>query len=624
MPRQASSGRSSELDRNSTSRSEFAEDLLSRRQAQVESTVQRTLARLSALPRIPHAKQPIDPHHAALLSARGAMRKMEGKYGSAAVMLEVAWLWLGLFVLTMGAIWLSLIVLPFLMPGEDVISRQSTTDVINLVQIYGVHKIGALYSYYPKTSTADWKFDLAFPLILLSTYLYALLMLIRFSMKRFPLFHVDNGNELASILSFQKRKEAANQIALFSKAAFSSWDFKLTSIETSRQYRRGLRQKFQNLLQDLTIERTQVRARSFASIKVKSLVRFFSGTMVWPGITVAAGFAAFEIMAHMEEFEDTFGFKYAQTLAIWLLTKVAGATNRALFHFERWAPGDRITFGLGYFEMKLLRQFLTRIGIFGCLVYYIFNDVKYHNNDVLYCKEQAFGEFWYRLALTYFVCEGILCNVYIYILRMMGKPIPLPFEEALVEIAHLLGLFLCGVFLSPLLGFIIALHALLQYAFNKKALIGKGFYKAPDYRLAYMSPCRTSWLVRFVLVITVILSSFPQVFFMYVKHANCGPHGGLSVVDVFSQWLEDAPKPVTTIWRWTVHPVTLLSGLVLCVSVLIVLKRRLNKANSQQDEILRVGPDAVAIGRALSMPERSQRSERNGDAHHALNKQNSI
>ena len=138
--------------------------------------------------------------------------------------------------------------------------------------------------------------------------------------------------------------------------------------------------------------------------------------------------------------------------------KASGLLNRNLLVVERWPKSFRYLY-----QLRFARFFFTRAFALGSLVYYMYHNIKFQDDFMSRgnpfnqtCKEQAYGEFIYRLAITNFVCECLLCNVYIIIRRNIGKAVELNIEESLAEAAFLLGLFLTGVLLAPCIGFIVA------------------------------------------------------------------------------------------------------------------------------------------------------------------------
>ena len=394
---------------------------------------------------------------------RDVLQKIEGKYGTGAAMLLVVQLWLCMFLAFVCILWAAAIVVPFLLLEGKSGKAPSGRTLGDILQLHNLQEAGFLYSYYPGNSVKEsaYRFDLAFPFVLLATYLYALLILVRYSLKGFPSFPLQGKKtapgflSLFGLFSIDKRNQRK-----FSNCAFASWNFNLVSIETSRQYRRGMRQKFQIMLQESRLEKNQVDIQMYNALRGHNIMLFFTSTLVWPFIVSALCIGINQIMRRMESIESDIGTKYAPAIAIWLLMKTASTLNRLLFVLERWPKSFRFLY-----QLRFTRYFFTRAFALGSLVYYMYHNIKFQDDFMSHgnpysetCKEQIFGEFFYRLALVNLVCECFLCNLYIIIRRIMGKAVTLNFEESLVEVAFLLGLYLTGVLLAPYIGFIIAIQ----------------------------------------------------------------------------------------------------------------------------------------------------------------------
>lgn len=324
-----------------------------------------------------------------------------------------------------------------------------------------------------------------------------------------------------------------------------------------------------------------------------------------------------QIMRNMERFETDVGIKYAPAIAVWLVMKTSGLLNRTLLGLERWPKSFRYLY-----QLRFARFFFTRAFALGSLVYYMYHNIKFQDDFMSRgnpfnqtWREQTYGEFFYRLALTNFVCECLLCNVYIIIRRNIGKAVELNIEESLAEVAFLLGLFLTGVLLAPYIGFIVACQvrrlfhrphlascslsnnllscslpvqcaqAYVQYRFNRFAL--RRHYKAPTYEIAYQSPSLTSWLIRVMLISALVISSFPVVYFMYARHPNCGPHMGSTVAQIMSDWVDTSPIFVKTLLRWFLHPLLLVSFVIICVMGMLFMRTRLRESKHNNDELIR-------------------------------------
>lgn len=77
------------------------------------------------------------------------------------------------------------------------------------------------------------------------------------------------------------------------------------------------------------------------------------------------------------------------------------------------------SFRYGY-HLRLVRQLVARACSFGSVVYYVYSDMK-HKNGGETCKEEVYGEFWYRFCITALVFDNLLTSLYIVIRRTMGK-----------------------------------------------------------------------------------------------------------------------------------------------------------------------------------------------------------
>ena len=605
----------------------YPDDVISRRQVQVKSTIKRAIARLGSVTDLPSGNMHLDPQLALLVHTRyvplwlppvgrsqipcasirntntnnnnnntllffcrDTLQKIEGKYGTGSALVLVVQLWLCIFVAVMCIVWVAAIIVPFLLLEGKSGKAPGGRNIVDILHLHGIREAGLLYSYFPSYSLKEsaYRFDLAYPFVLLATYLYALLMLVRYTLKGFPSFPLQDKKTAPGFLSlfglFSIHK--GNQ-RKFSNVAFSSWNFNLVSIETSRQYRRGMRQKFQIMLQESTLEKSKIDVKMFNALKGHNILLFFTTAFIWPFMIGALIIGINQTMINMESLEDDLGTKYAPAIAVWLLTRVSSTLNGYLLSIEKWPKSFKYLY-----QLRFARYFFTRAFALGSLVYYMYHNIKFQDDFVSHgnpyndtCKEEIFGEFFYRLAVAHLVCDCFLCNLYIIIRRLMGKAVALNIEESLVEVAYLLGLYLTGVLLAPYIGFVIALQVLVQYKFNKFAL--HRHYKVPGPEIAYQSPSLFSWLIRVMLLSALVISSFPVVYFMYAKHPNCGPHMGSTVAQIVSSWVDTSPIFVKALIRWFLHPLLLTSLVVLCIMGMLFLRVRLKESKQSNEELIR-------------------------------------
>ncbi|UPQ99817.1 hypothetical protein HOP50_04g31260 [Chloropicon primus] len=562
----------------------FPDDVITRRQGQVKSTIKRAIRRLSSVTEYTRGRMHLDPQLTLLVHiSRGKIR-----HGAAMVLIVESWL--SMYVALMCIVWVAAVIVPFVLLEGKSAKAPEGPGVMDVLQVQNLQEAGFLYSYYPSYSSKEsaYRFDLAYPFLLLATYLFGLLTLVRYSLKGFPAFPLQDKKtapgflSLFGLFSIDRRNQKK-----FSNVAFSSWNFNLVSIETSRQYRRGMRQKFQIMLQEAALEKNSVDIQMYNALKGHSIVLFFTSVLIWPFMVGAVVIGINSVMTEMESIEDSMGTKYAPAIAVWLIMKASSTSNRILINLEKWPKSFRYLY-----QLRFARYFFTRAFGLGSLVYYMYHNIKFQDDFMSRgnpfqqtCPEQRFGEFFYRLAVTNLVCECFLCNLYIIIRRNMGKAVVLNVEESLSEVAFLLGLFLTGVLLAPYIGWIIALQALVHYKFNKFAL--RRHYKAPNYEIAYESSSLSSWLIRVVLIAAMVISSFPVVYFMYAKHPNCGPHMGSTVAQITSEWVDTSPIFVKTLLRWFFHPLLLLSFVVICITGMLFMRTRLRESKQSNEDLIR-------------------------------------
>jgi len=376
-------------------------------------------------------------------------------------MVLIVQVWVSLFVGLMCIVWVAAVVLPFVFLEGKAARPAEGPSVTDVLQVQNLQEAGFLYSYYPRYSEKEsaYRFDLAYPFTLLATYVIGLLVLVRYSLKGFPAFPLQDKKAAPGFLSlFGLFSIDRKNQKKFSNATFSSWNFNLVSIETSRQYRRGMRQKFQIMLQEAALEKNKVDIQMFNALKGQNILLFFTSVLVWPFMVGAVAIGVNYVITEMESIEDGIGIKYAPAVAIWAIMKASSAFNRALLGIEKWPKSFRYLY-----QLRFARFFFTRAFGLGSLVYHMYHNIKFQEDFTTpgnpfgqTCPEQVFGEFLYRLAIANLVCECFLCSLYIIIRRNMGKAVTLNVEESLAEAAFLLGLFLSGVLLAPYIGFIIA------------------------------------------------------------------------------------------------------------------------------------------------------------------------
>ena len=533
-------------------------------------------------------------------------------------MVLIVQVWVSLFVGLMCIVWVAAVVLPFVFLEGKAARPAEGPSVTDVLQVQNLQEAGFLYSYYPRYSEKEsaYRFDLAYPFTLLATYVIGLLVLVRYSLKGFPAFPLQDKKAAPGFLSlFGLFSIDRKNQKKFSNATFSSWNFNLVSIETSRQYRRGMRQKFQIMLQEAALEKNKVDIQMFNALKGQNILLFFTSVLVWPFMVGAVAIGVNYVITEMESIEVGIGIKYAPAVAIWAIMKASSAFNRALLGIEKWPKSFRYLY-----QLRFSRFFFTRAFGLGSLVYHMYHNIKFQEDFTTpgnpfgqTCPEQVFGEFLYRLAIANLVCECFLCSLYIIIRRNIGKAVTLNVEESLAEAAFLLGLFLSGVLLAPYIGFIIAFQVssffrpastfaamcswpdvpppllaeqtFVQYKFNRFAL--RRHYKAPNYEIAYQSSSLSSWLIRVMLIAALVISSFPVVYFMYAKHPNCGPHMGSTVAQIVSVWVDESPIFVKTLLRWVFHPLLLLSFVVICVTGMLFMRTRLRESKQSNEELIR-------------------------------------
>ena len=190
-------------------------------------------------------------------------------------MVLIVQLWLAMFAGIMFVVWIAAVVLPFLFLEDDSAKPSNGPSITDILHIENLQEAGLLYAYFPSYSAKEsaYRFDLAYPFVLLATYLYALLALVRYTLKGFPAFPLQDKKtapgflSLFGLFSIDRRNQRK-----FSNVAFSSWNFNLVSIETSRQYRRGMRQKFQIMLQEATLEKNRVDIKLFNALRGHSIL----------------------------------------------------------------------------------------------------------------------------------------------------------------------------------------------------------------------------------------------------------------------------------------------------------------------------------------------------------------
>lgn len=188
-------------------------------------------------------------------------------------MVLIVQVWVSLFVGLMCIVWVAAVVLPFVFLEGKAARPAEGPSVTDVLQVQNLQEAGFLYSYYPRYSEKEsaYRFDLAYPFTLLATYVIGLLVLVRYSLKGFPAFHLQDKKAAPGFLSlFGLFSIDRKNQKKFSNATFSSWNFNLVSIETSRQYRRGMRQKFQIMLQEAALEKNKVDIQMFKPSRART------------------------------------------------------------------------------------------------------------------------------------------------------------------------------------------------------------------------------------------------------------------------------------------------------------------------------------------------------------------
>jgi len=90
-----------------------------------------------------------------------------------------------------------------------------------------------------------------------------------------------------------------------------------------------------------------------------------------------------------------------------------------------------------------------------------------------------------------------------------------------------------------------------------------------------------------MLLSALVISSFPVVYFMYARHPNCGPHMGSTVAQIMSDWVDTSPIFVKTLLRWFLHPLLLVSFVIICVMGMLFMRTRLRESKHNNDELIR-------------------------------------
>ena len=157
-----------------------------------------------------------------------------------------------------------------------------------------------------------WHIDLAFPFFYFLTYLVSFIWAMRLAISgaKDGILKVSEGQT-------------------FARTAFSSWDFHMSSIEISRNMRKGIRIQLEELLTGVGSEGLQ---RTFAFPR-RAIVVF----ILWPFLLFCCCTAAHFLALYEEELSDFFGgLRYVQLLLLVVFLSVAKASYNILAEAGCW------------------------------------------------------------------------------------------------------------------------------------------------------------------------------------------------------------------------------------------------------------------------------------------------
>ncbi|BDA42684.1 Transmembrane channel-like protein 7 [Coccomyxa sp. Obi] len=456
-----------------------------------------------------------------------AIQTVEAKHGSN-VSLTLYFLRFALGInAALFLFWLGGTVIPFIIspPATFSWSYFQTYKPLDLLQGYGLHNTFLLYGGYNYGDTVggdgDFRLDISFPLELVASFFFSLVMLLSTIHKR-----LQGAGDSAFV--------GQNKLFPFSTVVFTSWDYHLTDVKAARNLRNSIRNQLAEMAFGLVI--------------------------VWPIMVGGTAVAVYLIVTNQDAIARTLGFSFASTVALSLINVISTLLVHMTVVAENWHPRQRTNVE----ALKLLSIKLINTSTFVYQLYRIqtaasgestgtIKDVAALQGHCLPgCAENAIGLYFYRLLLTNMVTLNLVDILMACMYRLLGMAVTFDPPSVVIAIIDTEILVWLGSMYAPLL----PLFGLLSnvVTFNTKRFLSLYLYTPPQERY---SASRTNVVVYTLMLGILTGCSVPMVFNLQYGRKYCGPHQGISMTSALSNAVSQGPRVLANILTWAVSPFVL-------------------------------------------------------------------
>jgi hypothetical protein len=485
---------------------------------------------------------------------RAKLKLVEGRYGQNAATTWKFFRFLFFLNCFLAGLWFVGVVLPFLgRPPPtfswDIFLQEGETD---LLQARGLGATFFLYGGYSCTDCSGfgkhWHVDLAFPFFYFLTYLVSFIWAVKLAI----------SGAKDGILKMSGGQP-------FARTVFSSWDFRVSSIEASRNMRKGIRIQLEELLGGVGFELSLKGLRRVFASPRRAIVVF----VLWPLLLFCCCTAAHFLALYEEDLSSFFGgLRYVQLLLLVILLTVARVANNILVEAGCWPSSLKL-------EVYTVKLFFLRVLVVSTFLYKLYDNTSSSDGGAAeLCKPNLAGMKAYTLLVTHVFTSNALHLVAAYIRKNTKNHWKVDVGDLVTDAILNQCIVWIGVLYAPLLPLLGA--AFFAITFHAKAYVVLRYSVSST---TVYSPTRFNALVHGLFLLSMLIITVPLSHIMRSEHHFCGPHVGTTMADAVTESIGKGPTAFLTILSWLFHPVTLCS-----VGGLIFMVNRFKHGKSKQEK----------------------------------------
>eukprot|EP00210_Caulerpa_lentillifera_P006317 g6034.t1 len=532
--------------------------------------------------------------HFSLWSTR--IQAVEGKHGSNVGITLYFLRWILYLNLVISALWIMFTVVPFIAypPSTfswDLFAENNATELLNGKALGRTWFLYGGYEYPLGTKHGAYEPGIVFPLAACLTLFLSLLSLLNVIGKRIA------GEGDSSVIE-------QNQTYPFSSVVFASWDFHMDDIHSVWNLKNAIRSQIREMLKDAEWSQRTTTLKGHLLNGATKII----GTMVfWPATVCVTAAAMFYAVGNGDLINEYFGFSFAQSITITLVSLAGQFLVRFTVKYEGWHP--RVAQ-----QVETTKLFSVKVINLGVILYTIYNiqlkaadatqlmmesgvqaldhcanhdanscevglvccdqdcirrfGMEYKGYCVPVCEENEMGMIFYRLVLTNGFILSLQEVVQALVMTHCFKTRPhMDAAKFFVNIVDTQALVWLGSIVAPLLPLFGVLSNVTT--FYIKSWLALSVYDPPR---TTCSAARNSNMQYNLTLLALLFCALPITSLLYEDRDICGPNTGQSMADALSKKISRSPRIVKTLIRWVTNPV-ILGGALFALAFFFLLER---------------------------------------------------